>query len=83
MARVVEIRSARPAVQAPAQVHLRIDPSVCEGVGICAHLAPDLIAVDSWGYPILFAGPLTARTDVRQAEAAVAACPRKALYVER
>lgn len=71
-----EARSGRPA--APT---LRIDPSVCDGVGICAHLAPDLVAVDSWGYPIVTSEPLSSGADRRQAEAAVAACPRKALRI--
>ena len=79
MARHVGVREARGA--APHQSALRVDPSICDGVGICAHLAPDLVAVDSWGYPIVRAEPLGSGRDRRQAEAAVAACPRRALRI--
>jgi ferredoxin len=60
---------------------LRIDPGLCDGVGICAHLAPDLITVDSWGYPILSIEPLSTGSARRQADAAVSACPRRALHI--
>ncbi len=66
--------------RAPA-LRLRVDPVACEGVGICAHLASAVITVDSWGYPIVPAQELAPR-DRRQVEAAVAACPRRALFVE-
>lgn len=59
---------------------LRVDPVSCDGVGICAHLAVDLITVDSWGFPVVSAEPLDGRTR-RQAKAAVAACPRRALFL--
>ena len=61
---------------------LRIDPTACEGVGICAHLAPALVALDSWGYPVVEAGPLTEAVDLRKAAAAVSACPHRALHLE-
>ena len=76
------VRTARQAPHGPGEARLRIDPSVCDGVGICAHLAPDLITVDSWGYPILNPAPLTHSSDLRQATAAVQACPRSALYLD-
>lgn len=56
---------------------LRVDPARCAGVGICLHVAPDVVRADSWGYPIL-AQPTDERSD-RQADAAVRACPRRAL----
>ncbi len=83
MASVVPLREARRPAAASAAPTLRIDPSVCDGVGICSHLAPDLITVDSWGYPIVSPTPLEHRSDRRQAEAAVGACPRKALHLSR
>ena len=61
---------------------LRVDPVACAGVGICAHLAPAVVRVDSWGYPILPVAPLEGRAR-KQAETAVAACPRRALFLER
>lgn len=66
-------RSADPAV--------RVDPVACDGIGICAHLAPELIRLDSWGYPIVDPSPvpLRLRTKVKRA---IAACPRRALFLE-
>jgi ferredoxin len=81
MSRHAVVREARPAKPGVGDVALRIDPAVCDGVGICAHLAADLITVDSWGYPILRSEPLRPGSERRQAEAAVAACPRKALRI--
>lgn len=60
---------------------LRINPIACEGIGMCAHVAPELIELDPWGYPIIGdadAGPDSKRT----AERAVTACPRRALFTE-
>jgi ferredoxin len=59
---------------------LRVDPVACDGVGICSHLAADLVTVDSWGFPVVSTESLDRRTR-RQAKAAVAACPRRALFV--
>jgi ferredoxin len=59
---------------------LRVDIVACDGVGICAHLAPDVVRVDSWGFPILPAEPLSGARH-RQARAAATACPRKALFL--
>jgi ferredoxin len=48
---------------------------------MCAHLAPDRIALDAWGYPMLSSRPLS-RTERRRVAAAVAACPRRALFLD-
>ena len=61
-------------------MRLRVNPVSCDGVGICAHLAPDVVRVDSWGYPVLPADPLS-DAQLRQARAAATACPRKALFL--
>jgi ferredoxin len=57
-----------------------VDPVACDGVGICGHIAPDLIRVDSWGYPILVDRELS-RRERGVAQSAVAACPRRALFI--
>jgi ferredoxin len=62
---------------APTGERLLVDPARCAGVGICLHVAPDLVRADSWGYPVV-RSPRDERED-RQAEAAVRACPRRAL----
>jgi ferredoxin len=59
-----------------------VDPVACDGVGICAHLAAELIGVDTWGFPIVSTEVLDDRL-ARQARSAVAACPRRALFVEQ
>lgn len=62
------------------QSRLRVNPVACGGIGMCAHVAPELISLDRWGYPIL--DSTTTPTDPRSATAAtaaVAACPRRAL----
>lgn len=60
---------------------LRVDPTLCTAAAVCVHLAADLITVDSWGYPILPTRQLSDR-ERRSAAVAVAACPRKALFLE-
>ena len=60
---------------------LRVDPVACDGIGMCAHLAADLIVLDPWGYPVLTGDPLDG-ADARRAGMAVAACPRKAMFIE-
>jgi len=59
---------------------LVVDPVACEGIGMCAHLAPDLVRVDTWGYPIVTAAPASTGEE-RQAVRAAAACPRRALLL--
>jgi ferredoxin len=59
---------------------LVVDPVACDGIGMCAHLAPDLVQVDSWGYPIVTAQPSSTGQD-RQAVRAAAACPRRAMLL--
>ncbi|MEP7179547.1 MAG: ferredoxin [Pseudonocardiales bacterium] len=70
--------SAGPAQR--TQRRLQVDPIACDGIGVCAHLAADLIRVDSWGFPVITAIPL-AGDDQRRARNAVAACPRRALFI--
>ncbi len=74
------LRSPGSAASIGQVAHLRVDPVLCDGVGLCALIAPALIAVDAWGYPILSNGSV-ARREFRSAKAAVAACPRRALFL--
>jgi len=67
---------------AVAASRLRIDAVACDGVGVCAHLAPDLIELDRWGYPIIPAGDLS-RREIAAARRAGQGCPRKAMWIER
>lgn len=62
-------------------VRLRVDPIMCDGFGFCAELAPELITLDEWGYPIVAEVALN-RAERELAEAAILACPRKALVLQ-
>jgi ferredoxin len=62
-------------------VRLRIDPAACDGIGMCAHVAPRLIGVDSWGYPVPARHGLSPR-EARSAAVAVSSCPRRALFLD-
>jgi ferredoxin len=59
---------------------LVVNPTVCEAIGVCVHLAPDLVELDRWGYPMMPAEPLDS-SDVRVAKRAVRGCPRQALGI--
>jgi ferredoxin len=63
-----------------APSHLIVNPVACDGVGLCAHLAPEIVSLDRWGFPIVSDAPLngTARAAARRA---VAGCPRSALFL--
>ena len=56
---------------------LRVDWPECRARGLCHELLPEVIELDEWGYPLV-RGAVT--DDVlREARAAVRACPRSAL----
>ena len=59
---------------------LVVDPVACDGVGMCTQLAPDVVTLDTWGYPVVPREPLTGE-EARQAARAVAGCPRRALLL--
>ncbi len=59
-------------------VRLVVNPVACEAVGLCTHLAADVVELDRWGYPLVPTGPLSAGQRAA-AGRAVRACPRRAL----
>jgi ferredoxin len=61
---------------------LRVDIIRCDGRGICAELAPDLVRLDAWGYPMVRPGPVLPELTA-QARWAVTNCPMMALRLER
>jgi ferredoxin len=63
-----------------AEQSLLVDSIACEGVGMCALMAPHLIRLDPWGFPLLPKAPLNDSHE-RQARKAVSACPKRALYL--
>ena len=56
---------------------LTVDAALCDGVGICALVAPDLVTLDRWGFPVIGTGEDASL--VRQAKAAAKACPHRAM----
>ncbi len=61
-----------------SDARLRVNPIACEAVGLCSHLAPELVALDTWGYPVLSDQTLT-EGEERMARRAVRSCPHRAL----
>jgi ferredoxin len=59
---------------------LRVDMTECRGHGVCAEVAPELIALDEWGYPILADGGIP-QWAAKHAKRAVTLCPRLALTI--
>jgi ferredoxin len=77
-----EARSGSPVRSRPVtEIRLRIDAAACDGIGLCAHLAPAVIELDRWGFPILIGRGLAPR-EVAAARQAVRGCPRNALWIE-
>ena len=60
---------------------LRVDPVACDGFGHCAEIAPELVRLDEWGYPVLSMEPVPERL-MSIAAMAVAQCPRRALFLQ-
>jgi ferredoxin len=58
---------------------LQIDAAACDGVGICAVVAGDLVSLDQWGFPVI-ADTADPRV-LKQARRAASACPHRALRV--
>lgn len=62
------------------QARIVVDPTMCDGHGLCAELLPERIHLDRWGYPILDGAeiPLSLRDHAKRA---VDSCPRLALHL--
>jgi ferredoxin len=57
---------------------LHVNPIACAGRALCAEVAPELIQLDDWGFPIIESGPVPPGL-IADAEAAVRICPLLAL----
>jgi ferredoxin len=64
---------------------LKVNPILCDGFGHCHELAPELVQMDEWGYPIIQREPtpLGNARALQSARYAVRGCPRQALSIER
>jgi ferredoxin len=71
----------RPAECPSGLALLKVDPIACDGRGLCAEIAPELVTLDDWGYPIVPAQPVPARW-LANAREAVRLCPKLALKLE-
>lgn len=60
---------------------LRVNPILCDGLGYCAEIVPELIGLDDWGYPVVSADPVRDPALLRNAQRAVSQCPRVALLL--
>jgi ferredoxin len=62
---------------------LHIDWTACDGRGLCMELLPELLTPDDWGYPVSHLGKGEAVPEglTREAQAAVRACPKRALQL--
>ena len=69
-------------MKTPTRVRLRVNPILCDGVGYCAEIAPELISLDEWGFPLVASGLLEEPAMLQHARRAVAICPRQALLLE-
>ncbi|HEV3100783.1 MAG TPA: ferredoxin [Candidatus Dormibacteraeota bacterium] len=64
------------------QRRMRVNPILCDGVGYCAEIVPELITMDDWGYPVVDPRPIEDETLNGHVQRAVATCPRLALLIE-
>lgn len=62
-------------------LRLVLDPTKCEGRGVCAEMLPELIELDGWGYPVLEEAGAVPPAVFEHAVRAVRACPRQALHL--
>ncbi len=62
---------------------LQVNPILCDGIGYCAEIVPELIGLDDWGFPMVSTDPVRDPALLRMAERAVGQCPRVALLLSR
>jgi ferredoxin len=76
------VSDTAPVATMSGGTKLRVDPIACDGRGLCAEVAPELITLDDWGFPIIKAGSVPADRE-QQAREAARLCPKLALRLER
>jgi ferredoxin len=75
------VRGVLPLPEGPEQEERRrlvVDWTRCEGHGLCAHLAPEIVHLDAHGYPVILNIPVPAWLE-KDAQQAVDMCPALAL----
>lgn len=63
-------------------MRLTLDPTRCQGYGLCHEAAPKLLDLDEWGYAAL-PGTEIDPADLASAREAVTRCPNAALRLEK
>jgi ferredoxin len=71
-------RGILPLGPEEAEVRLKVDWSRCDGHGLCAKIAPEMVQLDSQGYPAFLDMPVPFWLE-REAQQAVEMCPAMAL----
>jgi ferredoxin len=61
---------------------LRVNPTLCDAVGYCAEIVPELITLDDWGFPIVNSRVINTGTLLNHTRRAIVTCPRVALLLE-
>lgn len=64
-----------------AQTRLRVNPIACTAFGFCAEYAPELFALDEWGYAWPHQPEVPAGLEDLARDAA-ARCPRRAILLQ-
>jgi ferredoxin len=67
---------------AVSSMRVQVNPIACTAHGLCAELLPEWIELDEWGYPIVDAQPVPHQLR-SHARRAAAACPVRAIVIER
>ena len=67
-----------PSPSEPRAAVLAVDRIACTGHGVCAHLLPEQITLDEWGYPVTDASATPGGADTALA---ITMCPARALYL--
>lgn len=62
------------------RLSLVVDPTACDGHGVCAELFPERVTLDRWGFPLVDRGEIPAELREHAARAA-ASCPKLALHL--
>ena len=62
-------------------MRLVVDTRLCNGYGMCHHVAPDLVDLDAQGYAMVLGEGEIGADQLETAESAVALCPAQALLL--
>jgi ferredoxin len=72
------LRLGRGRQEGGAEQRLRVDWPQCKAHGLCAEIAPEIIHLDEWGYPVVD-GAALAPEHLAMARKAMQVCPTLAL----